>query len=84
MRKHSRKFPVEVRRYPPGKNHHSSNEFDKVETIRVRLRAEQIGNFNPIFCQYKGKRTLVHSEAGDVSDPFRREEKYLESLFIEL
>jgi hypothetical protein len=50
--------------------------------IKRTLRAEQIGNFNPIFCTYKGKRTLVKSKAGDISDPFRRHESYLSSLFI--
>jgi hypothetical protein len=53
-----------------------------VEVIKRTLRAECIGNFNPIFCTYKGKRTLVKSKAGDISDPFRREESYLASLFI--
>ena len=50
--------------------------------IKRVLRAECIGNFNPIFCTYKGKRTLVESRAGDISDPFRRNESYLSSLFI--
>jgi len=55
-----------------------------INTIKRVLRAEQIGNFCPIFCTYKGKRTLVKSEAGDLSDPFRRTETYIQSLFIEV
>ena len=55
-----------------------------VETIKRVLRAEAIGNFNPIFCTYKGQRALVQSRHGDLSDPFRREKNYLNSLYIEL
>jgi hypothetical protein len=53
-------------------------------TIKRQLRAEQIGNFNPIFCTYQGKRILVQSDDGDLSDPFRREESYLKTLYIKL
>lgn len=56
---------------------------ETIETISRVMRAEQIGNFNPLFCTYKGnKRCLVKSEAGDLSDPFRREANYAETLFI--
>jgi len=54
----------------------------KIEIIFRVLRCEQIGNFCPIFCTYKGKRTLVFSDEGDLSDPFRRDETYTDSLFI--
>jgi len=54
------------------------------KTIKVILFAENIGNFNPIFCKYHGKKYLVSSELGDLSDPFRREESYLEKLYIEV
>jgi len=56
----------------------------EVTKISRVLRAEQIGNFNPFFCTYKRKRTLVKSDAGDLSDPFRRELDYLKALFIEV
>jgi hypothetical protein len=56
-----------------------------INTIKRKLRSEQIGNFCPIFCTYKGNnRTLVKSEEGDLSDPFRRTESYVQSLFIEV
>ena len=55
-----------------------------INTIKRKLRSEAIGNFCPIFCTYKGKRTLVKSEEGDLSDPFRRTESYVQSLFIEV
>jgi hypothetical protein len=55
-----------------------------VEVISRKPWLEEIGNFNPMFCRYKGKRTLVQSLAGDLSDPFRREENYKETLFIEI
>lgn len=53
-----------------------------VETIKRTLKAESIGNFNPIFCTYKGKQRLVKSDQGDLSDPFRRTEGYLLTLYI--
>lgn len=52
--------------------------------ITCTLKAKVIGNFNPIFCEFKGKDVLVHSMEGDLSDPFRREESYLKSLYIEV
>ena len=56
-----------------------------IETIRRKCWAEAIGNFNPIFCQYKeNHRCLVKSMEGDLSDPFRRKESYLTSLYIEV
>lgn len=55
-----------------------------IETIKRKLWAEAIGNFNPLFCRYKGKRHLVQSTYGDLSDHFRREESYLKSLYIEI
>ena len=55
-----------------------------VKNIQRVIWAEQIGNFNPIFCRYQGKRCLVRSREGDLSDPFRREGNYLDTLFIEI
>ena len=52
--------------------------------IKRKLRSECIGNFNPIFCTYKGKEHLVKSNEGDLSDPFRRNESYIDSLYIEI
>ena len=53
-------------------------------TIKRVLKAEACGNFNPMFCTYHGKRFLVNSLQGDLSDPFRRDQSYLDSLYIEL
>lgn len=53
-----------------------------VKTISRVIWAEQIGNFNPLFCRYMGKRELVKSLAGDASDPFRREESYADTFYI--
>ena len=55
-----------------------------VEIIKRKVWLEAIGNFSPMFCRYKGKRTLVSSMEGDISDPFRREESYLKTLYIEV
>lgn len=89
-----KKQTIQVRRYGPGQTPHGdegigkiTGDFGKhevVETITRKCWAESIGNFNPIFCRYKNKRTLVHSDDGDLSDPFRREEGYLKTLFIEV
>lgn len=79
-----KRYTIQVRRYPQGTNHHSSDTFELVETVERATWNEQIGNFNPIFCRYKGKRTLVHSDEGDLSDPFRRTENYAKSFFIEI
>ena len=87
-----KKQTIQVRRYQAGQTQYGSEgigkitgdfgRFDVVETVKLACRSEAIGNFNPIFCRYKGKRTLVHSDAGDLSDPLRRDETYLETLFI--
>lgn len=57
---------------------------EHLETIERMLRAEQFGNFNPMFCTYKGTKHLVHSRLGDLSDPFRRTDAYADALYIEL
>lgn len=54
------------------------------KTIKRAIRSEQIGNFCPLFCTYLGKQRLVKSEEGDLSDPFRRQESYAKSFFIEV
>lgn len=80
-----KKYKIEVRKYKGGTTHYSMKPiYDVIEVIERKIWAEQIGNFNPIFAEYKGKRTLIHSDSGDLSDPFRREEGYSENLFIEL
>ena len=53
-----------------------------IEVIYCKTWMESIGNFNPMFCRYNGRRTLVQSKEGDISDPFRRGESYLNSLYI--
>ena len=75
-----RKYQIEVRekgiKYgEPGK---------LIKTVSRTLIAEAIGNFNPIFCRYNNDRYLVSSLAGDLSDPFRREESYSDSFYIEI
>ena len=89
-----KKHTIEVRRYLTGPTDYGSESIgkitgnyghhEKVETIKRVLRAEQIGNFNPVFCTYKGKRCLVQSDEGDLSDPFRRTEEHLKTLYIKI
>jgi hypothetical protein len=80
MKRHT----IQVRHYTKEYQYPNPDEYTVIETIERVLRAESIGNFNPIFCTYKGKRTLVHSDAGDLSDPFRADESYLETLYIKV
>lgn len=78
-----KRYPIQVRKYAPNVYHASSRDFTVVETIKRVLRAEQIGNFNPLFCRYANNpRVLVHSDEGDLSDPFRRDETYSRSFYI--
>ena len=57
---------------------------DLIDIIYRKPWIEQFGNFNPMFCRYKKEHHLVQSRAGDISDPFRAEEHYLNSLYIEV
>lgn len=60
-----------------------SKEGIVIDTIKRKLRFEQIGNFNLVFCTYKkDRRCIVESDAGDLSDPFRRDSTYTESFHI--
>ena len=75
-----KRYSIQVRKYS---NDRSS--FEVMETILRVLRAEQIGNFCPVFCRYNNdKRCLVHSDLGDFSDPFRRSAEYGETLYIKV
>jgi hypothetical protein len=76
----SKKYKIEVRL--KGKRYGEPGEL--IEIIQRAPWCEAIGNFNPMFCRYKGKRELVQSLAGDISDPFRRDETYLKTLYIEV
>lgn len=76
----NKKYKIQVRQYPPGQSSHGI--FCLAETVNRSIHAEQIGNFNPFFCTYKGKSRLIKSDDGDVSDPFRREESYADTFFI--
>ena len=57
---------------------------EKLDTIYRKCWMEEVGNFNPMFCRYKNEICLVNSTEGDISDPFRREESYLNFLYIEV
>ena len=75
-----KKYKIEVRE--KGEKYGEPGKL--IETIKRKLYAEQIGNFNPIFCRYKNTKYLVQSMEGDLSDPFRRTPEYLNTLFIEI
>jgi len=60
------------------------NPGTSIGVIKRVLRAEIIGNFNPVFCTYHNSKHLINSLTSDLSDPFRRDESYLETLYIEI
>lgn len=72
-----KKHKISVRTGP-----HSFAPGETVETITRKIYCDSVGNFNRLACRYKGRTFLVHSEAGDIGDPFRADESYLSSLFI--
>lgn len=74
------KLKIEVRR--KGVRFREPGEL--IEIIFRKPWCEAIGNFNPMFCRYHGKREQVQSKSGDLSDPFRRTRDYLDSLYIEV
>ena len=80
----TKRYEIQVRRYKNGTTQYSVvPEFEVVETIKRTIRVEQVGNFSPFFCRYKNNpRVLVSSDAGSLSDPFRRTDSYSESFFI--
>jgi hypothetical protein len=53
-----------------------------IAVIKRKIWAEVIGNFNPIFCRYKLKRTQVHADGVDISDPFRMTDDQLQKPYI--
>jgi hypothetical protein len=57
---------------------------ENFKMIKRVLKTENIGNFNPIFCNYKKEKHLVQSSLGDLSDPYRRTEDYIKDLYIEV
>lgn len=82
----SKRYTIQVRQYPKGTPKYQRYKaiYCVLETITRVMWAEAIGNFNPMFCTYKHKRTLVQSDEGDLSDPFRRDETYADTLYIEV
>jgi hypothetical protein len=70
-----KRYSIEVR----------SGDGSLVETIRVPVRVEAIGNFAPLFCTYPGVKTrcLVQSDEPHLDDPMRCvETDHVGKLFI--
>ena len=78
----SKKHSIDVHKKGEGAGYVTGQPGDYIETIKRVLYAEQCGNFNPLFCTYKGKKELVRSRQGDLSDPFRRTEEYANELYL--
>ena len=54
-----------------------------IDVAKRKLIQKQIGNFSPIFARYHKEVYLVQSmNCTDLSDPFRRNKKSFEKLFI--
>jgi hypothetical protein len=47
-----------------------------------KLYVDHVGNFNRVACRYAGKTYIVHSEAGDLGDPFRADATHFDCLYI--
>ncbi len=82
---------IQVRRYCEGQTMYGRyggpiSDFgmhDVLETISRKLYVDSVGNFNRVACRYHGKTYIVHSEKGDIGDPFRADESYLTCLYID-
>ena len=79
-----KKQSIQVRNYNGKRYAFPAVAPEILETISRRVYAMACGNFNPLYCRYNRKTYLVHSEAGDISDPFRADASYLETLFIDI
>lgn len=79
-----KKYTIQVRHYENNDDIMHPEKFTLIETIQRVPWMESIGNFNPMFCRYHNKRTLVHSDMGDLSDPFRANKSYLKTLYIKI
>lgn len=56
----------------------------EIKTISRVITSLPIGNFNPFFVTYNKKPYLLKSLSGDLSDPFRRNEDYAKTFYIEI
>lgn len=78
-----KKHRINLRWYG-GNSHHTSLPIRTGGDIDRVLNVDQVGNFARVACRYNGKTYLVNSEAGDIGDPFRADESYLDTLFIDV
>lgn len=80
MKKHT----IQVRKYNRRNGYLFGDKPEStIETIERKVACYPLGNFNRMACRYKGQTFIVHSEAGDIGDPFRANESYLQTLFID-
>lgn len=73
---------VTISVHKKGERYREPGEF--IKTINRKVWIECFGNFNPMYCRYQGKKQLVQSRDGDLSDPLRRTDEYMKTLFIEI
>lgn len=48
------------------------------------ISCEPLGNFNLFTCRYQCRTFMLKSEKGDLSDPFRVDKSYFDSLYLDL
>ena len=58
--------------------------FRLINTVKRCVYCDTVGNYNRFAARYNGKTYLVQSDEGDLGDPFRANESYLSSLYIDL
>lgn len=71
MKATKRKLRIEVRKTG-----------EATEIIQRKIYSDSVGNFIRCACRYKGQTFIVNSDEGDLGDPFRANDTYLDSLFI--
>lgn len=79
-----KKQTIQVRNYNGKRYAFPAVAPELLGNISRRVYSMACGNFSPVYCRYQRKTYLVQSEAGDISDPFRADASYLETLFIDI
>ena len=72
---------IEVRR---GTTDEYKGPYEVVKTIKRKVYVDQVGNFNRFACRFNRRTYCVNSDAGDIGDPFRADESYLKTLYIDI
>lgn len=80
MKKHN----IQIRNYNGQRYAFPAVAPEILGSVSRRLYSISCGNYNPVYCRYNLKTYLVQSEAGDISDSFRADASYLDTLFFDI